>query len=119
MVRCLGLAVRRRAPTQGEEHMPTIDRDGVSVSYNVEGEGVPILLTHGYSSSMRMWQPQAEALGSRYQLITWDMRGHGETASPAAPEQYSEAATVADMAAILDAVGANDAVIGGLSLGGY
>jgi pimeloyl-ACP methyl ester carboxylesterase len=99
--------------------MPTIEREGVSVSYSVEGDGFLILLTHGYSASMRMWRPQAEALGGRYKLISWDMRGHGETDSPAAPDQYSEAATVADMAAILDASGASDAVIGGLSLGGY
>lgn len=99
--------------------MPTIQRDGVSISYSVEGDGFPVLLTHGYSASMRMWRPQAEALGSRYKLITWDMRGHGETDSPDDAGEYSEAASVADIAAILDAAGAREAVVGGLSLGGY
>jgi pimeloyl-ACP methyl ester carboxylesterase len=47
------------------------------------------------------------------------MRGHGESDYPADPALYSEEETVADMAAILDAVGAKQAVIGGLSLGGY
>ena len=47
------------------------------------------------------------------------MRGHGKTDYPEDQAAYSEAATVADMAAMLDAVGAEKAIIGGLSLGGY
>jgi pimeloyl-ACP methyl ester carboxylesterase len=66
-----------------------------------------------------MWRPQREALSAGYKLITWDMRGHGASDSPTDPGQYSEAATVADMLAILEAEGAQQAVIGGLSLGGY
>ena len=54
-----------------------------------------------------------------YRVVAWDMRGHGQTASPDEPEKYSEAATVEDMAAVLDAAGAKTAVIGGMSLGGY
>ena len=66
-----------------------------------------------------MWRPQVEPLSARYQLITWDMRGHGSSDSPGALSEYSEAATVEDIAGILDAVGAEQAMIGGLSLGGY
>ena len=47
------------------------------------------------------------------------MRGHGRSDSPADPAEYSHAACVADMAALLDAAGAERAVIGGLSLGGF
>ena len=47
------------------------------------------------------------------------MRGHGQSDYPDDPKAYSEALTVGDMAAILDAVGAERAIIGGLSLGGY
>ncbi|WP_163609139.1 alpha/beta fold hydrolase, partial [Klebsiella pneumoniae] len=54
-----------------------------------------------------------------YKLILWDMRGHGQSDYPDDPGAYSEALTVGDMAAILDAVGARRAIIGGLSLGGY
>src|SRR3954462_9608853 len=66
-----------------------------------------------------MWGGQVAALAGRHQVIVWDMRGHGQSDSPDDPAAYSEAATVADMAAILDACGAERAVIGGLSLGGY
>ncbi len=99
--------------------MPYVDRDGVKIYYEVHGQGPAILLSHGYSATSRMWAGQVEALRDRYRVIVWDMRGHGESDSPEEQEQYSEAATVADMAAILDACGVERAVIGGLSLGGY
>src|ERR1700722_20401302 len=66
-----------------------------------------------------MWQGQIEALSERHKLVLWDMRGHGQSDYPEDPAAYSEALTVADMAALLDEVGANDAIVGGLSLGGY
>jgi pimeloyl-ACP methyl ester carboxylesterase len=91
----------------------------VKVYYESEGQGPAILLSHGYSATGRMWRGQVEALKDRYQVITWDMRGHGETDSPADQSLYSEEATVDDMASILREVGADEAVIGGLSLGGY
>ncbi len=99
--------------------MPKLDRDGVKIHYEIHGEGPPLLLTHGYSSTSAMWQGQIEALSRRHQLVLWDMRGHGQSDYPGDPNAYSEVATVADMAALLDAVGAQTAVIGGLSLGGY
>jgi pimeloyl-ACP methyl ester carboxylesterase len=96
-----------------------VDRDGVKVYYEVEGQGPALLLSHGYSSTGRMWGGQVAALKDRYRVITWDMRGHGETDSPSDQSLYSEEATVDDMASILGEVGASEAVIGGLSLGGY
>src|ERR1700739_791443 len=99
--------------------MPELNRDGVRLYYEIHGSGPAILLTHGYSATSQMWAGQVEALSKGHTLIAWDMRGHGQSDYPEDPGAYSEAATVADMAAILDAVGAREAVIGGLSLGGY
>ncbi len=99
--------------------MPSIDRDGIKVYYESTGSGPAILLSHGYSATSRMWEGQVKALKDRYQLITWDMRGHGRSDSPYDPAQYSEDKTVDDMAAILRALNVSQAVIGGLSLGGY
>jgi pimeloyl-ACP methyl ester carboxylesterase len=99
--------------------MPTLNRSGVKIHYQIHGEGPTILLSHGFSASSEMWRGQIEALSRRHQLIVWDMRGHGETECPPEPSEYSEAATVADMAALLDAAGADQAIVGGLSLGGY
>ncbi|OAF08893.1 alpha/beta fold hydrolase [Bradyrhizobium neotropicale] len=99
--------------------MPRIDRDGVGIHYEVHGEGPPLLLTHGYSSTSAMWHGQIDALAANHKLVLWDMRGHGQSDYPDDPNAYGEALTVGDMAAILDAIGASSAVIGGLSLGGY
>lgn len=100
--------------------MATLIRDdGVKLYYEVHGEGPTLLLTHGYSATSQMWAGQVDALSKGRQLVTWDMRGHGGSDSPDDPALYSEAATVADMAALLDAVGAETAIVGGLSLGGY
>ena len=99
--------------------MPKLNRDGVQIYYEVHGEGPVILLSHGYSSTSGMWKGQIEPLSKTHKLVTWDMRGHGQSDYPADQAAYSEEATVADMAALLDAVGARKAIIGGLSLGGY
>lgn len=99
--------------------MPHIDRGGVRIYYRESGGGPPVLLSHGYAATSSMWAGQLDALSDRYRVIAWDMRGHGQSDSPGDPELYSEAATIADMVAILDECGAQKAVIGGLSLGGY
>jgi pimeloyl-ACP methyl ester carboxylesterase len=102
--------------------MAQIDRDGVRLSYAVHGSDHPrttILLSHGYGATSQMWEPNLEALGAHHRVITWDLRGHGRSDSPPRLDQYSEQLSVEDMAAILDAVGVDRAVIGGLSLGGY
>jgi len=99
--------------------MPYLNRDGVNIYYEERGKGPAVLLSHGYSASTRMWAGQMEALSDRYHMIAWDMRGHDRSDSPNNPALYSHEATVADMAAILDACGARRAVIAGLSLGGF
>jgi pimeloyl-ACP methyl ester carboxylesterase len=96
-----------------------LNRDGVNIYYEVHGDGPALLLTHGYSASSKMWAGQVAPLSKHFKLIVWDMRGHGQSDYPEDPAQYSEAHTVADMAALLDAAGAKEAIIGGLSLGGY
>ncbi|MGH8009350.1 MAG: alpha/beta fold hydrolase, partial [Candidatus Binatia bacterium] len=78
-----------------------------------------MLLTHGYSATSAMWQPNVVALSQRCCLILWDMRGHGQTDSPDDPAAYSEETSVGDITALLEACGAEQAVIGGHSLGGY
>ena len=102
-----------------EAAMPKINRDGVKIYYEVHGSGPALLLTHGYSSTSAMWQGQVEALSKHHKLVLWDMRGHGQSDYPEDLKAYSEALTVADMAALLDEVGAENAIVGGLSLGGY
>jgi pimeloyl-ACP methyl ester carboxylesterase len=99
--------------------MPLLNRDGVGIYYESHGQGPPVLLSHGYSATCRMWDGQIAALRDRYRVIVWDMRGHGQSDVPSDPAAYSESATVGDMLAVLGCCDAARAVIGGLSLGGY
>jgi pimeloyl-ACP methyl ester carboxylesterase len=107
------------AENSQEFAMPKLNRDGVNIHYEIHGSGPPLLLTHGYSSTSAMWQGQVAALSKHHKLILWDMRGHGQSDYPVDAAAYSEALTVGDMAALLDKAGADTAIVGGLSLGGY
>lgn len=103
--------------------MPTLDRDGVAIHYDDHGpkdsQALPVLLTHGYAATGLMWRLQIAAFADRYRLISWDMRGHGQSDSPDDQALYSRELTVEDMRAILDELGIEQAVIAGHSLGGY
>lgn len=102
--------------------MPTMNRDGVPIAYEVHGasrRGLPLLLTHGFGESAAMWAPNVAALSAGRPVITWDMRGHGASDSPEDQARYTQQACLDDMAALLNAAGADLAVLGGLSLGGY
>jgi pimeloyl-ACP methyl ester carboxylesterase len=101
--------------------MPTLERDGVRIDYEVHGEAESpvLLLTHGYGASRRMWDSNIPALAHNRRVIAWDMRGHGSSDAPADPGRYSHHACVEDMAELLDAAGAPRAVLIGMSLGGY
>jgi pimeloyl-ACP methyl ester carboxylesterase len=96
--------------------------DGVTLAFQVhnpQAQGVPVLLTHGFGATAGMWDRNVDALSVDRPVIAWDMRGHGSSDAPDDISRYSEQISVADMAAILDAVGADRAVLGGMSLGGY
>lgn len=105
--------------------MSYLEHNGCQIYYEVTPapagapERLPLLLSHGFGASAAMWEPNLADLAADRTVITWDMRGHGRSAAPEDQAEYSEAATVADMAAVLDAVGAEQAAVGGLSLGGY
>jgi len=102
--------------------MPYLDRAGTRIHYEITGDPgdqPPLLLSHGFSASSAMWRPNVAALAADRQVITWDLRGHGRSDSPEDPAQYSHAACVADMAALLEVAGTERAVAGGLSLGGF
>jgi pimeloyl-ACP methyl ester carboxylesterase len=102
--------------------MASLDRDGFPIYYEVTGgesAGLPVLLSHGFTASTRMWQPNIAALSAGRPVITWDLRGHGRSGAPDDPARYSQEASLGDMAGVLDACGIQRVVAGGLSLGGY
>jgi pimeloyl-ACP methyl ester carboxylesterase len=99
--------------------MPMLARPCGDISYSVLGTGRPLLLSHGYGATSAMFGPNLAALSQAHQVITWDLRGHGDSQSPADPACYPAEQALADMAALLDELGIDRAVLGGHSLGGY
>lgn len=102
--------------------MPTLDRDGVRLHYSTHGTGrdrTPMLLTHGFGASSAMWEPNLAALADERRVLAWDMRGHALSQSPEDPEAYGIEQSIGDMLALLDLLDAPEAVLMGMSLGGY
>jgi len=70
--------------------MPYVDNNGIRIHYQVEGEGPPLVLQHGFTSSMRRWylHGYVDAMKSAYQLVLVDARGHGQSDKPHDPAAY-------------------------------
>jgi pimeloyl-ACP methyl ester carboxylesterase len=97
-----------------------VGHDGrVHVHREIAGSGPAVLLTHGFAASSHMYVATVADLSRDHMAITWDLRGHGKSDSPTDPAEYSVAASLDDMAGVLDAAGAARAVLVGHSLGGY
>lgn len=84
-------------------------------------EGIPLVFIHGYCQSTYAWRKQfAGELARDFRLIAFDMRGHGRSEKPAAPEAYTESKLWAeDVAAVLEALDLQGAILVGWSYGGY
>lgn len=98
--------------------MPVATVNGVRINYEVHGDGPPMVLSHGYTASLRMWDGQIGPLSERYRVVVYDTRGHGESEAPADMNAYSIATFAEDQAALMDHLGIERAVVGGLSMGG-
>lgn len=86
--------------------MGRLEGDGVVLAVRDEGEGAPVLLLHGFPDSSNLWRNQIPALvGAGLRAIAPDLRGFGESDKPEAVEDYAIARSVADMVAVLDALG--------------
>jgi 3-oxoadipate enol-lactonase len=98
--------------------MPLHEVNGQWINYeDTGGDLVPIVLAHGILMDRGMFAPQIESakVGSRF--ITWDARCHGETESTDEPFSYWDLAD--DLKGLLDHLGIERAVIGGMSQGGF
>jgi pimeloyl-ACP methyl ester carboxylesterase len=88
------------------------------IAFDQQGEGFPLLLVHGYPLNRRMWQPQLGPLAAAgFRVIAPDLRGFGET--PPGQGPWSMDAFADEMVALLDRLGIERAVVGGMSMGGY
>ena len=90
--------------------------DGAQIRYRVAGNGPLVVLTHGLGGHLEAWAPSVAAFQDRHTVLTWDVRGFGGSARR--PDTMAPDTWASDLAAVLDDVGGDDAVIGGISMGG-
>ena len=98
--------------------MATANVNGAEIAYDdTGGDGPPVILAHGFLMDRTMFAPQVEALRGTHRVITWDERGFGETVYDGTPFTYWDSA--ADCLGLLDHLGIERAVVGGMSQGGF
>jgi 3-oxoadipate enol-lactonase len=94
------------------------DINGSILAYGDRGNGLPLVLIHGYPLCRKMWRPQAEKLAKAgCRVITPDLRGFGESGSSFGTVNMDVYAD--DTVALMDHLGIDKAVVGGMSMGGY
>ena len=98
--------------------MPIARVNGIKLYYEEAGTGSPLIWVHGFGCGIRSWDPQVERLSNSCRVITYDVRGFGISDAPESAAAYSQAISVADLAALIEHLGIERAVIGGLSMGG-
>lgn len=88
----------------------------VTLGFDDQGSGLPIVLLHGFPLDRSLWSQQRTALSLRGRCITPDLRGFGESSTdgPFSMDQYAD-----DVASLLDWLEIEQAVVCGLSMGGY
>jgi pimeloyl-ACP methyl ester carboxylesterase len=84
-------------------------------------DGPPILFIHGWSQNHLCWTKQYESsLADEFRLVAYDLRGHGMSEAPLEPEHYTDGKLWADdLAAIIDRLGLDQAVLVGWSYGPF
>jgi pimeloyl-ACP methyl ester carboxylesterase len=99
--------------------MPFIRRQGIRIRYEVEGNGPPLVLHHGFSSNLEVWLAAgyAKTLKIDYQLILIDARGHGGSDKPHDPDSYRVEQFAGDVVALLDELEIPKAHYWGYSMG--
>jgi len=92
----------------------TIETNGIRMHLAEQGTGPLVVLCHGFPESCYSWRHQLSALAEAgFHAVAPDMRGYGRTDRPEAIDQYTLLHLVGDMVGLLDAVGAEQAVIAG------
>ncbi|CAN5329029.1 hypothetical protein BH23BAC3_BH23BAC3_23180 [soil metagenome] len=112
-------------PRKSEESMRNLGKsleitlNGISVSYTDDGlQDAPVIFfIHGFPLNKSLWSSQVDALEKNFRVITYDIRGHGE--SEVGPDTLSINLFSDDLIRLMDELGIKSGIICGLSMGGY
>ena len=96
--------------------MTFIDLNGITVRYQVEGNGPWVTLSHSLTTDLTMWNELAASLAPTFSVLRYDTRGHGGSSAPGGA--YSFEQLVADVTGLLDALKVERTHFVGLSMGG-
>ncbi len=93
-------------------------RQGITLEYDDIGNGLPLLVLHAFPLDRTLWRSQIAGLQHVYRVIAPDLRGFGNS-SDTDGEAISMEQYAADVKALLDSLNVSQAVVGGISMGGY
>lgn len=96
--------------------MPFVNANGIKMYYEERGSGKPLLMIMGITASCDVWEKHVVVWEKEYRCILFDNRGVGATDKPEGP--YTTAQMADDSAALLDALGIEEAAVVGVSMGG-
>jgi pimeloyl-ACP methyl ester carboxylesterase len=96
--------------------MPRAEVNGISMNYEVAGDGPPLVLIHAWPTDHAVWQLQVPVFSQYYRTIAVDLRGCGQSDKPDGPNTPEIMSN--DVAALLDVLGQERAAVAGISLGG-
>ncbi|MCE2513347.1 MAG: alpha/beta fold hydrolase [Acidimicrobiia bacterium] len=89
--------------------------DGVELHYDVAGTGPPLVMVHGWNQTAALFERQVAGLSDRFRVITFDLRGHGESERP--DHGYRIARYAMDLRTVIDKVAIQPAHVLGHSMG--
>ena len=93
-----------------------IRTNGTELRYYRTGDGPPVVMAHGFYDSGRCWVPLADDLADDYEVVTYDARGHGQSAAP--ETGYDVENRVADLVGVVDELDLDEPILLGHSMGG-
>jgi len=96
--------------------MSYLNANGIRLSYEMKGEGFPVIFIHGFGSKKDIWQPQILTLSKKFKTITFDLRGAGMSERPNSP--YTMEVFADDVKGLMDSLHIKLTHLIGRSLGG-
>lgn len=97
--------------------MPQISVNSTSIYYEISGKGHPLVFIHAGGMDSGFWNAQVTYFSEKYQVITYDIRGHGRSSIP--QSNFTVGDCVDDLQFLLGSLDIQQAYLSGISMGGY
>jgi len=102
----------------GEVLMSKAQLEGITLNYEENGSGFPLIFCHEFGQNAEGWEHQVKFFSKYYRVITYSARGYPPSAIPDNLQAYSQDIVVADLYHLITHLGIDQAYICGLSMGG-